>query len=118
MRLAHALPGHSPPCQDGKELAVDENFVCTSYCPTEDYWSPYNVDGFSDMGSAVIDGSTLEWWQVGRAGACPHSWLPHRAHPMCPLGARCVFRYPSCGGAMVCLSPFPPPPRLPLPCGV
>ncbi len=49
--------------QDGKELAVDENFVCTSYCPTEDYWSPYNVDGFSDMGPAVIDGASLEWWQ-------------------------------------------------------
>jgi len=47
-----------------KEMAVDANNTCTSYCPIDGDLDPYSINpNATDMGQKVVDNVTCEDWQ-------------------------------------------------------
>lgn len=52
------------------EVAVDENMVCTAWCPLTGGMSPFDMveSDATHMGTAVIDGKTVQHWQYVELG--------------------------------------------------
>jgi len=46
-----------------KEMAVDKNFTCTSWCPLGGKMPPFNTAGYTDGGATTINGIPVELWQ-------------------------------------------------------
>jgi hypothetical protein len=75
-------------------------------CPIEGPFTPYNVDGYTDMGPVTMNGKTLEWWQQGAWAWVHGAPAAFDRHPLVSQLVDAVafprVRGPSLGGCCVC----------------